>query len=224
MAKKIIPSLSNDELRQMILQYFYDRNANATSRKGKKGSAIKMQDIKSQLKAKHNLIDKQIISNLTYLISQGWVSEDVEAKSFTNDKGMTFPQKTTFYSITAKGIDKIEGPSQFTPKRFEGINIQATGSVVTIGDGNQINVKFKEAAQALAELRNGITHSEDVSDEIKLDIVTDIDSIQDQLAKPNPNKSVIKTLWTGIEKTVTIGSLVDLISKASPLISGLIGQ
>ncbi len=222
MAKKNVPSYSNDELRQMILQYFYDRNANATSRKGKKGSAVKMKDVKSELKAKHGIIDSQIISNLNYLISQDWVEEETEAKTFTNTSGMSFPQKTIYYSITAKGIDKIEGPSQFTPKRFEGINISATGSVVTIGDGNQINVKFKETAQALSELRNGISQSSELSDNEKLDLVTDIDSIQDQLAKPNPNKSVIKTLWSGIEKAVTVGSLVELIGKASPLIVGLI--
>src|SRR5690606_19119628 len=142
--------------------------------------------IKSELKAKHNLTDAQIIGNLNYLISQGWVDEETESKTFTNTKGMSFPQKTIFYSITAKGIDKIEGPSQFTPRRFEGINIQATGSVVTIGDGNQINVKFKEAAQSLSDLRNAISQAKDLDDSVKLDIVTDIDSIQDQLAKPNP--------------------------------------
>lgn len=223
MAKKNIPSFSNDELRQMILQYFYDRNNNATSRKGKKGSAIKMKDIKSELKARHGIVDSQIISNLNYLISQGWVAEETESKSFTNPNGLTFPQKTIFYTITAKGIDNIEGPSQFTPKRFEGINIQATGSVVTIGDGNQINVKFKEAAQALSNVRNAVAQSKELTDEVKLDVVTDIDSIQDQLAKPNPNKSVIKTLWAGIEKTVTVGGLIDLVAKASPLISGLVG-
>ena len=221
MAKKIIPQFSNDELRQMILEYFYERNTTATSRKGKKGSSIKISDIKSELKAKQGLADNQIISNLNYLISQDWVVEEIESKSFTKG-GMTVPQKTAFYSITAKGIDKIEGPSQFTPKRFEGINIQATGSVVTIGDGNQINVKFKEAAQALSDLRNGISQSVDLSDSEKLDIVTDIDSIQDQLVKPNPNKSVIKTLWSGIEKVVTVGKLVELVTKATPFIDQLL--
>lgn len=223
MPKKNTPAYSNDELRQMILVFFYERNSKATSRKGKKGSSVKMKDIKSELKAKYSIVDNQIISNLNYLISQGWVDEETESKTFTNTKGMSFPQKTIFYSITAKGIDKIEGPSQFTPRRFEGINIQATGSVVTIGDGNQINVKFKEAAQSLSDLRNAISQAKDLDDLAKLDIVTDIDSIQDQLAKPNPNKTVVKTLWEGIEKTVTVGSLVDLIAKTAPFISGLLG-
>lgn len=220
MAKKEIPLFTNDQLRQLILQYFYDRNAVATSRKGKKGSGIKMKDIKSELKAKHGIIDSQIISNLNYLISQDWVEEETQSKSFTT-KGMTFPQNTKFYSITAAGIDRIEGPSQFTPKRYEGINVHAMGSVVTIGDGNQVNVKFKDAAQALSDLRKGVSESKDLSDTEKLDIVTDLDSIQNQLVKSNPNRSIIKTLWNGIEKSVTVGSLIELVAKATPIISQL---
>ncbi len=221
MAKKQIPQLSNDQLRELILQYFYHRNSQATSRRGKKGSGVKMKDIKADLKAQHGLVDSQIISNLNYLISQKWVEEETESKTFTT-KGMTFPQKTIFYSITATGIDKIEGPSQFTPKRFDGINVSATGSVVTIGSGNQINVKFKDAAQALGTLRDQVTQSNELTDGQKLDIVTDIDSIQDQLAKPKPNKSVVELLWKGIEKAVTAGSLVDFVVKAGTFISTLL--
>jgi hypothetical protein len=32
----------NDEIRHKILRYFYDRNASATSRQGKEGSAVKI--------------------------------------------------------------------------------------------------------------------------------------------------------------------------------------
>src|SRR5688572_372665 len=35
----------NDEIRRTILKYFYDQNANATSRFGKKGSAVKISDV-----------------------------------------------------------------------------------------------------------------------------------------------------------------------------------
>ncbi len=37
----------NDLIRKQILQYFYDRNAGATSKMGKKGSSIKISDVKS---------------------------------------------------------------------------------------------------------------------------------------------------------------------------------
>ena len=37
---------SNNEIRKIMLQYFYERNKNATSARGKKGAAVKISDIK----------------------------------------------------------------------------------------------------------------------------------------------------------------------------------
>lgn len=102
MAKAIAQAYSNDEIRQMILQYFYDRNNNATSRKGKKGSHVKISDVRSDLKDKHGLKVENIIGHLNYLKSQGWIDIEIEKKSFTNPKtGFTFPSETEWYFITA---------------------------------------------------------------------------------------------------------------------------
>ena len=46
---------ANNEIRRIMLQYFYDRNRNATSARGKKGSAVKISDVKRELKAAHGL-------------------------------------------------------------------------------------------------------------------------------------------------------------------------
>jgi len=43
--------LTNNEIRTLMLQYFYDRNRNATSSRGKKGSSVKISDVKRELKA-----------------------------------------------------------------------------------------------------------------------------------------------------------------------------
>lgn len=221
MAKKIIPTYTDDEIREMILQFFYERAKNATSLRGKKGSFLKMKDVKAGLKAKYGFKDNQIIGNLTYLLGQGWVKEEIEKKSFTTKGGVALTPETRYYSITPAGTDRIEGPSRFTPKRFEGINIEAMGSVVTIGDGNQINVKFQEAAQKLSELRNAVAKADELSDEVKLEIVTDIDSIQDQLAKPKPNSTVVQTLWDSIQKAAAVGTLANLVYKVTPFIASI---
>jgi hypothetical protein len=126
-----------------MLQYFYDRNRRATSPRGKKGSAVKISDVKKELKAAHNLTQQEAQSNLTYLISQGWVEEDKIEKSFIAPRGTVIPSSTSFFQITAAGIDKIEGPGEFTMPKFHGIKIEATGqNIITLGDGNQIDAKF----------------------------------------------------------------------------------
>ena len=143
-----------------MLRYFYDRNGNATSTRGKKGSSVKISDVKRELRTSHELTQQEVQSNLTYLISQGWVKEDVVEKSYTAPSGTVIPSTTHFYTITAPGIDKIEGPGEFTMTKFHGIKIEATGqNIITLGDGNQINAKFGELGQSLSELRSAITSS-----------------------------------------------------------------
>ena len=202
-----------------MLRYFYDRNGNATSTRGKKGSSVKISDVKRELKAIHGLTQQQVQGNLTYLISQGWVKEDVVEKSYTAPSGTVIPSTTHFYTITAPGIDKIEGPGEFTMPKFHGIKIEATGqNIITLGDGNQVNAKFGELGQSLSELRNAVTNSE-VQESKKLELVADIDTIQSQLAKPEPNRTIIRAAWEVVKDAAAINGCTVLVHKIAGLLA-----
>ena len=224
MAKKkaVQPTRSNNEIRQLLLQYFYDRNKNATSSMGKKGSAIKISDIKAELKAQHMLSQQEVQSNLTYLISQGWVEERDVEKQFQSKRGTMIPSTTTFYQITAAGIDKIEGPGEFTRSTFNGIKIEATGqNIITLGDGNQVNAQFTDLGNALAELRDAIANSEAPEAE-KIGYVADIHTIQTQLAKPEPNSGIIQAAWMAVKGAAAISGCASLVTRISDLIGGIL--
>lgn len=210
--------LTNNEIRTLMLQYFYDRNRNATSSRGKKGSSVKISDVKRELKASHGLAQQEVQSNLTYLISQGWVKEDAIEKSYTAPGGTIIPSTTNFYTITAAGIDKIEGPGEFTMPKFHGIKIEATGqNIITLGDGNQVDAKFGDLGQSLSELRNAITSS-NVAESKKLELVADIDTIQSQLAKPEPNSTIIKSAWEIVKGAAAINGCTVLVTKVAGLL------
>src|SRR5437773_1719529 len=187
----------NDEIRNRILRYFYDRNGSATSRFGKKGSAMKISDVKKELKARHGLSQTQVMSNLTYLIDRGWV-KTVDIQKTVQVKGGTIPSTVTWYEIAAPGIEKIEGESEFQPKdRYAGINITATGSnVITLGDGNVVNVSFKELHTALTDLKQAVVASRALTETQKLDLSVDIESMTDQLAKAKPDKTILCHVWS----------------------------
>lgn len=221
-AKGVRVPPSNNEIRRIMLQYFYDRNKNATSARGKKGSAVKISDVKKELKASHGLTQQEVQSNLTYLISQGWVEEDTVEKSFTAPGGTVIPSSTSFYKITAAGIDKIEGPGEFTIPKFHGIKIEATGqNIITLGDGNQINAKFSELGQSLAELREAIAKS-NAPEADKMGLVADIDTIESQLAKPEPNRGIIRAAWDTVKAAATINGCAGLVEKVAGLIGGFL--
>lgn len=213
---------TNDEIRGLMLRYFYDRNMNATSAMGKKGSAVKISDIKKELKALHGLAQQEVQSNLTYLISQGWVEEKRQERDFVTRTGTRQPAVTVYYQITAAGIDKIEGPGEFTMPKFHGININATGqNIITLGDGNQINAEFSELGQALVELRDAITKSK-APEQDKMALVADIDTIQSQLAKPQPHRGIVGAAWESVKGAAAIGGCAALIERVGGLIAGLL--
>lgn len=215
--------MTNDEIRRLMLRYFYNRNENATSSMGKKGSAVKISDVKADLKVAHGLTQQEVQSNLTYLLSQGWVQEKSVQKQVVAKGGTWIPSVTSFYQITAAGIDKIEGPGEFTMPRFHGIRIEVTGqNVITVGDGNQINAQFGELGEALAELRNAITKS-DAPEAQKMNLVADIDTIQAQLAKPEPTHKIIGVAWDAVKAAAAIGGCAAFVQKVAALIGRFVG-
>ena len=106
--------------------------------------------------------------------------------------------------------------------KFHGININATGqNIITLGDGNQINAQFSELGKTLVELRDAITKSES-PEPAKMSFVADIDTIQSQLAKPEPNHSIIASAWESVKVAATIGGCAGLVQRIGELIGGLL--
>lgn len=224
MPKKAAPALSNDQIRAVMLQYFYDRNQNATSVRGKKGSAVTIKVIRAELKQLHGLTVQQVMGNLRYLISQGWVEEREIQKDVPLRTGTVVPSVTTYYAITAAGIDKIEGPGEFTRDPFHGIKIEATGqNIITVGDGNQVNAVYKDVSEALSGLADQVRACGALKEAEKLGYVADIQSIQTQLAKHEPNRSVLRTLWDGLKQLATVDGVTGAFERAASVLRPLLG-
>ena len=190
----------NDEIRRQMLQYFYDRSQNATSEKGKKGSHIKISDIKTELKQRYSLKQTQIMAQLQYLISSDLVDKITEERTFMTRMGTQQPSRVDWYVITAKGVDKIEGASSEFRRQnpYSNLNITAVNSAVQLGSGNIVRESFVGLANELEQLTEAITES-NLTDEEKISAIGDIETINGQLAKPAPNKSIIKMAWDAIK-------------------------
>jgi len=209
-----------------MLRYFYDRNASATSKYGKKGSAVRISDTKRELKASQSLSQPQVVSNLNYLLDREWVKElRIEKEVRPGGGSTTVPSVTSFYEITARGVDRIEGGSEFeSTARYGEINIQATGAnVITLGDGNIVNAEFNDLRMELDELKRQIVGSGLLSDNDKLDAAVDIETIKDQLAKPSPDPVVVGTLWSRVERAAALAGLAEFAATVGHLIAPLVG-
>ena len=219
-----VPRPTSNEIRLIMLRYFYDRNKEATSARGKHGFAIKISDVRKELKASHGLSQQEVIGNLNYLISQGWIAEEQVAKSVPLPSGMIIPQATSYYKLTAAGIDKIDGPGEFTMDRFKGIRIEATGqNIIAVGEGIKVNARFGDAGAALQRLRAAIVDSTYLKEEQKLDAVADIDSIESQLVKAVPNTGVVRSAWNGLKDLDSVVGIAERLGDAARLLAPFIG-
>lgn len=215
----------NDQIREQILRYFYDRNSNATSKFGKRGSAVKISDVKRELKQRNELTQQQVVSNLNYLLDRGWVKPIEQRKEVATKGGTTVPSVVTFYEISAKGIERIEGASEFQPReRYPGINVQATGTnVITLGDGNVVNVQYRQLFNQLTELKERISESGELSEDQKFGVAVDIETMKDQLAKPEPDSEVVKRLWPRIRDAAALAGLTQSAIEIGKALGALLG-
>jgi len=104
--------------------------------------------------------------------------------------------------------------------KFKGIKIEATGqNIITVGDGNQVNAQYQDAAGALVELKHALIQSPAITETQKLDVVADIDSIQSQLAKASPNRTVIQGAWEAVKSLGTMLGLAEKVNKAAEFLA-----
>ena len=214
----------NDVIRRQILGWLYDRNAAAGSRRGKRGSCVKITDLKKGLKDGHGIRGQEVIANLNYLIDKGWVNVEEQTKQFRTRSGHLSPSVTPWYIISAAGIDKIEGRSAYAANhRYAGINITATGqNVVTLGDGNVIHTDHQALDRQLQRLRGSIIAAPGIDECEKLDASIDIETLREQLGKARPDVTILARLWDRIERIATASGFLDAVGKIQPLVDPLI--
>ena len=176
---------------------------------------MKISEVKSELREKHGLTQSQVASQLTYLISSGWVAKVSDERSFTTKGGTQIPRAQEWYVITADGIDRIEESSSAFMRQspYSNVNITAVNSAVQLGNGNVVNESFVGLAEELERLTQAIAES-DLSSEEKVAAIADIETINGQLAKPNPSKEIIKIAW----RTLANSKAASLIQSASGLV------
>jgi len=210
----------NDVIRGTILRYLYELHQKARSLKS---AATNIRDLKRAMKQK-GILQQAVVANLDYLLQKEWVREVVEEKTYTTSRGITVPSISKRYKITDVGIDKLEGESAFQRRdRYAGINVTNIQGVTVIGDENVVNAEYSDLYQALNELERAVSSSDGLSDEEKLNITADVESLKDQLSKSKPDKTIVSKLWSNIEKAAMVAGLAQAVAQVAALVPPFIG-
>lgn len=95
------------------------------------------------------------------------------------------------------------------------INIQNHDGNVVVGDHNLVvQMQYLEASSQLSKLLAAVEQSKELSDEQKADVRSDVVTIEAQLAKPKPNKSIIKSAFDALSAGVTVGTAAQYLVQA----------
>ncbi|HEY7427244.1 MAG TPA: hypothetical protein VH682_23620 [Gemmataceae bacterium] len=211
---------ANDDRRDKILRFLYDRHQTA---QGITAIPIGIQELCREMKKRYRMKRSEVASNLDYLIQVGWVRPEVKSRSFLTAGGMVLPREQTKYKISEVGINHLEAVSMFKkPRAASQVNITNVQGVTVVGDGNVVNAKFTELSSVLDELDQAIADSRQLTDEQKLDAAGDISTIRAQVAKKNPDPSLIRGAWEGLKALPVLGGAADAIAKVGKLVSNLL--
>lgn len=212
MGVNLLKRRTNDEIREIILNFLHDKRRKARSLKS---MAVTPSELKRELK-KLGLTENQIVTNLDFLIKNGWVEEQV--RKYKLPKQKIEVEKHT-YRLSNVGLRYFEKGSKFdTTGSFRGMTLEnIKDSIIIIGTGNVVQKNYYELYSALDALKGKVMLS-DLPENVKLDYIADIETFKAQLAKTYPEKTIIKKIWEKISALSQIGGFAGLVEKIYHLV------
>ena len=213
--KQDLPKKSNDEIRKTILSFLKEKRQKA---RGLESIGARPSELKKILK-QQGLTENEIARNLDYLIQSGWVIKDI--KKYPIPGKRVSGEKISF-KLSKTAVEYFEGPSAFgVSESFSGINITNIGGITQVGRDNYASNQFVDLYTTLDQLGKEIRLSDKFTDKEKYEYQVDIKTLQDQLAKPNPEKSLFQKF---LDKLKTLAPLLDTALKVKELVEVFLRQ
>jgi hypothetical protein len=211
-----------DQKRDQILRFLYERHKTT---RGIHKIPIGIRDLQAEMKSKHGMKPQEVSSNLDFLVQASWVCEVKKDRSITTKSGMELSQEQIKYKIHHTGITHMEAGTMFRkPESTSHINITNIQGVTVVGDGNIVNTGFTNLAKALDELDKAIGQSRELTDEQKLDAAGDLTTIRTQIAKKNPNRTVIAAAWESLKQVAPLATIASAAANVGQLIAKYLEQ
>lgn len=220
MKRKEVKTYTPDEIRQNILAFLSSRRKKA---RGLDSLMASSSDIKKAM-TKEGISQSDTIQNLDYLVKHGWIDEKVIKRPYKTPKGFEVPNEKHLFGLSEVGLKYIEGESEFDrTSTFSGINITNIGGVTVVGSHNVVRNEFVDVLRTFNQLEGAVKMSDKLSEEQKLDVQADIQTIKNQLSKAKPDKSIIQKAIEGISFVGSLPGVVEVFNAASQAAQRILG-
>jgi len=177
---------------------------------------VGIRDLAQEVKTiEPSLKENQVASNVTFLVQNGFV-EEVPIENYFAKKQFGGAKPTYKYRLTREGLAYFDHGSKFDKSSvFAGIgDISGNGNNIIIGNQNSItsisNTKYSDGHRLAEDLRRRVNALGELTDEEKISIQSDIETIKSQLAKSEPDTGILQ------KAKDNISFLADIVTVAIP--------
>lgn len=195
-----------DERRKIVLEIFY-----RAFKDGRNEYFKHLNSIEARRRVNDEMSSSELDEHILYL-------KDVGLLKSKKIKGHTL----TKYLISSKGIKLFEGESVFqkTSTPFPNLHIENVGGIVQVGNHNFAQSKYREISNDIEELKELIGSRASLGQEERIEIQADLNTIQSQLVKRIPDKSIMSMIWDKLHlgKIADTPQLVGIVERVSQFI------
>jgi hypothetical protein len=205
-----------DLIREKILESLYKLHKNARSRNSQMtGIRDLSRTVKTFLpKIKEN----EVASNVTFLVQNDLV-EEVQVENFFAKKSFGGAKPTYKYRLSRNGLGYFEHGSKFDNSSvFAGIgDVNGSGNFIIVGNSNSVtnisNVTYAEGHKIAEDLRRRVNALGELTDDEKISIQSDIETIKSQLSKTNPDKTILERAKDNLSVLANIATVAPYAEK-----------
>lgn len=187
--------ITEDSIREKILEALFSVHNKARGRDSQLAGIRELaQEVKKGIP---EIKENQVAANATFLVQNGFI-EEVEVKNFFAQSKFGNSKPSYKYRLSREGLAYFEHGSKFDKSNtFAGIgDIAGNGNYIIIGNQNSItsitNSQYSDGHRLAEDLRRRVNALGELSDDQKIAVQGDLETIKSQLAKQNPDRGIIE--------------------------------
>ena len=186
-----------DELREKILEYFFETYNKTPTRK---------LDLDTVVQTFITYKKDEVVAAVEYLADEKYLKQ-IEKAHYT------------FYMISPKG-QRVFVTSRFSPKPYSPLQINTKGGIFVFGDNvGTIKQETVQSFEEITELIKKILESEKLSDAKKREAIGDAETIRAQMTKAHPDKSILSKAFENLQYVGAVVEAVRVIKSISDMLA-----
>jgi len=216
-------SLENDIIREKILEALHRIHNTA---RGRDSQLVGIRDLSAEVRKDVKEIKESLVAaNTTFLVQNNYIEEVAVENYFAKGK-FANSKPTIKYRLSRDGLAYFDHGSKFDKSNvFAGIgDISGSGNNIIIGNQNTAtnisNTQFSDGHRLAEDLRRRVNALGELTDDQKISIQSDIETIKSQLGKQKPDIGILQNAKDNLASLADIATVAPFAIQLFTWLSG----